>query len=300
MKNDIVEALKKLLPETEVNEVASAVEKMLEEAKATLEKEYNEKLEEAYSELSGELATSEKTAEQGYEEAYAIIADLRNRLEVQGEEYKAQLQEGYEEAYQMLKAEREKNNQLEVEMYEEYDKKLQEMKEYIVDKVDQFLQFKGQEIYEQARREVLNDPRMAEHKVALDKIVEVTSSYLTDADFNVVTSSKLDAVNKQLEEMKGQLKIMEARNIRLSTENTKLNEWKRQAETVITEATKTTAKEEETKVVTEQKEKIEKAKNATGRGQVTETTEVISEYNNNEGDDQLEQLLVLSGLKTQK
>jgi regulator of replication initiation timing len=297
MYNKIVEALKKLLPESEINEVAGAVEKMLEQAKTTLEKEYNEKLEEAYSELSNELAESEKTAEKGYEEAYAIIADLRNRLEVQGEEYNAQLQEGYEEAYQMLKAEREKNNQLEVEMYEEYDKKLQEMKDYIVDKVDQFLQFKGQEIYEQARREVLNDPRMAEHKVALDKIVEVTSSYLTDADFNVVTSSKLEAVSKQMEEMKGQLKIMEARNIRLSTENTKLNEWKRQAETVITEATKATAEGKKAKVITEQKEKIEKAKNATGRGQVAEDTEVIAEYNT--GDSEMDQLLVLSGLKTQ-
>lgn len=297
MDNKIVEALKKLLPESEINEVAGSVEKMLEQAKSNLEKEYNEKLEEAYSELSNELAEAEKTAEKGYEEAYAIIADLRNRLEVQGEEYNAQLQEGYEEAYQMLKAEREKNNQLEVEMYEEYDKKLQEMKDYIVDKVDQFLQFKGQEIYEQARREVLNDPRMAEHKVALDKIVEVTSSYLTDADFNVVTSSKLDVVNKQLEEMKGQLKIMEARNIRLSTENTKLNEWKRQAETVLTEATKTAAEDKKSKVVTEQKEKIEKAKNATGRGQVAENTEVIAEYNT--GNSEMDQLLVLSGLKTQ-
>jgi regulator of replication initiation timing len=297
MDNKIVEALKKLLPESEINEVAGSVEKMLEQAKATLEKEYNEKLEEAYSELSNELAEAEKTAEKGYEEAYAIIADLRNRLEVQGEEYNAQLQEGYEEAYQMLKAEREKNNQLEVEMYEEYDKKLQEMKDYIVDKVDQFLQFKGQEIYEQARREVLNDPRMAEHKVALDKIVEVTSSYLTDADFNVVTSSKLEAVSKQMEEMKGQLKIMEARNIRLSTENTKLNEWKRQAEAVITEATKTTAEDKKAKVITEQKEKIEKAKNATGRGHVAEDTEVIAEYNT--GSSEMDQLLVLSGLKTQ-
>lgn len=297
MDNKIVEALKKLLPESEINEVAGAVEKMLEQAKTALEKEYNEKLEEAYSELSNELAEAEKTAEKGYEEAYAIIADLRNRLEVQGEEYKAQLQDGYEEAYQMLKAEREKNNQLEVEMYEEYDKKLQEMKDYIVDKVDQFLQFKGQEIYEQARREVLNDPRMAEHKVALDKIVEVTSNYLTDADFNVVTSSKLEAVSKQMEEMKGQLKIMEARNIRLSTENTKLNEWKRQAETVLTEATKTTAEEKKAKVITEQKEKIEKAKNVTGRGQVAEDTEVIAEYNT--GSSEMDQLLVLSGLKTQ-
>lgn len=295
MDNKIVEALKKLLPETEINEVAASVEKMLEQAKSTLEKEYNEKLEEAYSELSNELAESEKTAEKGYEEAYAIIADMRNRLEVQGEEYKSQLEEGYEEAYQLLKTEREKNGQLEVEMYEEYDKKLQEMKEYIVDKVDQFLQFKGQEIYEQARRDVLNDPRMAEHKVALDKIVEVASNYLSDEDFNVVTSSKLEAVAKQAEELKGQLKIMEARNIRLSTENTKLNEGLRQAKDLLTENTKTGTSEKKEKVIAEQKERVEKVKNATGRGQVAEDNVVIAEYNS--GNSDMDQLLVLSGLK---
>jgi len=295
MDKNIVEALKKLLPETEINEVAASVEKMLEQAKSALEKEYNEKLEEAYSELSNELAESEKVAEKGYEEAYSIIADLRNRLEVQGEEYKSQLEEGYEEAYQLLKAEREKNSQLEVEMYEEYDKKLNEMKEYIVDKVDQFLQFKGQEIYEQARRDVLNDPRMAEHKVALDKIVEVASDYLSDEDFNVVTSSKLEAVNKQMEEMKGQMKILEARNIRLSTDNTKLNEGLRQAKNLLTENAKTGTSKE--KVIAEQKERVEKVKNATGRGQVVENNVVIAEYNNNNSE--MDQMLVLSGLKAQ-
>ena len=83
----IVEALKKLLPESEVNEVSTAVSQMLTEAKSNLEKEYNEKLEEAYAQLSNELTESEKTATVGYEEAYAIIADLRNRLEVQVQLY---------------------------------------------------------------------------------------------------------------------------------------------------------------------------------------------------------------------
>ena len=149
----IVEALKKLLPQAEVNEVADTVNELLEQAKTSLETEYNQKLEEAYAELTNELAESEKTAERGYEEAYAIIGDLRSRLEVQGDEYKAALEEGYEEAYQMLKTEREKNQNLEVEMYEEYDGKLSEMKEYIVDKVDQFLQLKGKEINHQSIRQ---------------------------------------------------------------------------------------------------------------------------------------------------
>jgi regulator of replication initiation timing len=291
----ITEALKKLLPESEINEVAAAVKEMLEQAKANLETEYNQKLEEAYAELTSELAASEKTAEKGYEEAYAIIGDLRNRLELQGEEYKAALEEGYEEAYQMLKAEKDKNQQLEVEMYEEYDKKLAEMKEYIVDKVDQFLQFKGQEIYEQAKRDVLTDPRMAEHKVTLDKIIDLTSNYLSDDDFASVNSSKLDEVNKTVEEMKGQLRIMEARNIRLSTENTKLNEAVRQAQELITESRKVVKTVKKNEVVNEQNERVEKVKNVTGRGK-TDDGVVISEYAAPTNND-VDQLLILSGLK---
>lgn len=298
MADKITEALKKLLPESEVNEVSAAVTEMLEDAKATLEAEYNTKLEEAYAELSSELTDAEKTAEKGYEEAYAIIGDLRNRLEVQGEEYQAALDEGYEQAYTMLKAEKEKNQQQEVEMYEEYDKKLAEMKEYIVDKVDQFLQFKGQEIYEQAKRDVLNDPRMAEHKVTLDKIVDLTANYLSDEDFNAVSSAKMEEAIKAVEEMKGQLRIMEARNIRLSTDNTKLNEAVRQANELISESRKVITKEKKAEVVTEQKERTEKAKNVTGRGSSTATEDdsvVIAEHATPNND--MDNMLILSGLK---
>lgn len=293
----IVEALKKLLPQAEVNEVAEAVNELLEQAKTSLETEYNQKLEEAYAELTNELAEAEKTAEQGYEEAYAIIGDLRSRLEVQGEEYKAALEEGYEEAYQMLKTEREKNQNLEVEMYEEYDGKLAEMKEYIVDKVDQFLQLKGKEIYEQARQDIINDPRMAEHKVALERIIDITSNYLSDEDFAGVNSAKLESATKQIEELKGQMRILEARNIRISTENTKLTENIRQAQELISESRKVVAKEKKSAVVTEQKERVEKAKNATGRGTTSNETVVISEHTASNGGDDVDQLLVLSGLK---
>lgn len=292
----ITEALKKLLPESEVQEVSAAINEMMESAKANLEAEYNTKLEEAYAELSSELESSEKTAEQGYEEAYAIISDLRNRLEVQGEEYKEALEEGYEEAYQMLKAEQKKNQDLELEMYEEYDKKLAQMKEYIVDKVDQFLQYKGQEIYEQARRDVINDPRLAEHKVALDKIINITSGYLSDEGFDAVSSEKLQEATKSIEEMKGQLRVMEARNIRLSTENTKLNEAVRQAQNMITESRKVSKKEQ---VINEQKERVSKATNVTGRGKTSEDAEVLSEYAAPQSND-ADQLLVLSGLKQAK
>ncbi len=295
MADKIVDALKKLLPEDQITEVASAVSDMLETSKKELEAEYNEKLEEGYKQLSKEMSTAEETAYQGYQEAYGIIADLRNRLEMQRDEYNKALEEGYEEAYQMLLQERDKNNTLEVDMYEEYDKKLTEMKDYIVDKVDQFLQFKGTEIYEQAKRDVLNDPRMAEHKVFSDKIVELASKYLSDEDHALATSSKLDESRQLNEEMRGQLRIMEARNIRLSNDNTKLNETVRHAQELITEQKQVRTEQKKTKVITEQKERAQKGKNALGRGHTnTEEGVVIAEYNN--PNSEINELLVLSGV----
>ncbi len=297
----IMEAIKKLLPESDVKEVSSAISEMLDQAKVSLEKEYNEKLEEAYSDLSGELNKSENTAEKGYEEAYSIIADLRNRLDIQGEEYKQAMEEGYEEAYQMLKSERAKNNSLEVELYEEYDKKLHEMKEYIVDKVDQFLQVKGQEIYEQARKDIVTDPRLAEHKVVLDKIVDLTSNYLSDDEVNNVSSAKVEEAVKQADELKGQLRIMEARNIRLSTENTKLNENVRYAKNLITEQTRAVESRKKSEVITEQNARVEKAQNVTGRGnKVVDQEVVIAENYDNNNSSEIDQILVLSGVKKPK
>ncbi len=270
----ILEALKHLLPEDQLKEVASAIDGMLAEATEEIgkkkEAEFNKQLKEAYDELSAELASAEKTAEQGYEEAYAIITDLRNRLEVQKEEFDRTLEEGYEEAYQLLLAERAKNNTLEVDIHEEYEKKYVDLKEQFVDMLDKFLQNKGAEIYEQAIRDTVNNPRYAEHKVALDKIAEITSYYLTGEEIALATSSKLEDAHKQLEEMKGQIKVMEARNIRLARENEKMTESVRHSNTVVAESRKVN-----------QKERVEKVKNVSGRGSVVteQETRVIAEHN---------------------
>jgi hypothetical protein len=270
MSNKVIEALKKLLPEENINEVAQTVEGMLSEAKQELETEMNKKLEEAYSELANELTNAEKVAVEGYEQAYAIITDLRHRLVTQKAELEKEMYSGFEEAYQMIETVKKEKSALEVDTYDEYDKKLQEMKEYIVDRVDAFLQEKGAEIYEQAKRDVLNDPRMAEHKVALDKIVDITATYLSDEDMHLATSSKLEEASKHIEHLGAQIKLMEARSIRLDNENRKLNEAVRKNAEVINE----------NKTV-EKKEKVQKAKNVSGRGHiVTEETVVIAEHNN--------------------
>lgn len=296
-----MEALSKLLKPEDVKEVAAAIEAQLNEAKAQLEKEYETKLEEAYAQLAEEVKKNDAVGEQGYQEAYGIITDLRNRLDTQKAEYESHMEEQFEEAFQMLQAEKGKNETLEKELYEQYDKKLQEMKEFFIDKIDEFLSVKGQEIYETCRRDIVNDPRMVEHKVALSKIVETVSDYISADEYNTVTSSKVSDLQKQIDDLKGNNRMLEARNIRLATENNKLNEQVRQSADVLkehAEASKTNEKEE----------RVEKAKNVQGRGKaVTENVEVIGENKdqkaaepvvteNTENDD-FHDWQVLSGIK---
>ncbi len=271
--NKFVEVLKNLLPEDQVKDAAGILDEMFKEAVAEISKqkdaEYNKQLEVAYNELSAELKNAEKTAETGYEEAYAIITDLRNRLEIQKEEFEKQLEEGYEEAYQMLLSERAKNSTLEVDLYEEYEKKYNELKEQFVEMLHKFLEQKGGEIAEQVRRDILSDPRTAEHKVALDKILEIAANYLSGEEVALATSSKLEEAYKQLEEQRAQIKVMEARNIRLARDNEKLTEAFHQNRVNVTESTKA-----------QKKERVETAKNVSGRGRVVteQETKVIAEH----------------------
>jgi hypothetical protein len=270
----VLNALSGLIPENAQAQVAEAVKAMLDEAVLELEAQYDANLEQAYEEVNAKLAEAEAVAEKGYAEAYEIILDQRDRIETLKEEYEAQLEEGYEEAFQMLQDSRSKNDTLEVDLYEEYDNRLGEIKEYIVDKVDQFLALKGEEFFENAKRDVQNDPAVAEHKVALDKILEVAASYLDADDYQFATSSKLDDLHRSLEETKGQLKILEARNMRLHTENTKLNEVARQAQEVLTEGARI-----------ERTARKNAARVAQSKGQrVVDDVRVIAEHTNAAGE----------------
>lgn len=269
----ILEALKGLLPAEHVKEVSSAVASMLAEARAELKSEAEDQLEQAYESLTEEKVAAEKVAYDGYQQAWGMLQHQRNMMEKMRDEYQSALDEGFEQAYQMLQVEKSKNDTIAGELYEEYDNRLAEVKEYIVDKVDEFLQYKGTEIYEQARRDVLNDPRMAEHKVALEKIIGIASDYMNDEEATFATSAKLEESRKESDALKSQVKILEGRAIRLSTENTKLNEVFRQQQALITEA-----KAEEAKVG--KNEKREAAKNVSGRGQIVLEENLIADFGN--------------------
>ena len=270
----ILEALTKLLPEDQVKEVADTLNGILDQSKSSLAKEFEAKLAEAYAQHEEELKNTEKVAEEGYQQAAACIQDLRNKLELQREEFESELEKGYEEAFEHIKKEQSKNENIEVEMYGEYEKKLEEMRDYIVDKVDEFLKLKGGEIYEQAKRDVINDPRMVEHKVALDRILEVAQNYVSDEEYSLATSSKLNEALNSIEELKGQLKILEARNIRVTSQKEQLQEEVRKTKNLLNQ---------QVKVVTTEgkKERAEKATKASGRGKIV-TEDVIAEYSNPE------------------
>lgn len=295
--NKLYEELQKLIPADQIRGVTRAVEEMIAEARAELESEFNGKLNEAYEQVSQELATTEATAEEGYKQAYQIINDLQLRLENQKDEFENSMDEGYEEAYQMLQAESTKNNKLELEIYEEYENKLKQMRSFFVDKVDAFLQLQNAEIYEHARKDCMSDPRLVEHKVAMDRIIDVIGTYVSEDDFAGVTSSKLTEASKTVEDLKGHLRVVEARNVRLSTQNTNLQEEVRQAKGLLNENSKV-----------ERKERTGIAKNVSGRGQkVVARDQIISEFalpqpNKSdqtlvENNEVLNDLLVLSGLK---
>lgn len=251
-----LEALKKLIPDENLSELNTLAEQMVQEVREELDEEYTQKLESAYAQLAQEKERDEKIALKGYAEAYAYINDLKNRLVMQQEEFEQQLENEYEEAFKMIKAVENKNESLAAEVYDEYNGKLNQMKDYIVDKLDEFLHEKGAELYEQARRDILKDPRMAEHKVAFDKIAEIMSQYMDEEEQTFKTSSKLEEAQRKLEDLQGQIKMMEIRNINLDRERTNLKEQVRQAKNIIEENT-----------LMERKERTSKKKTATGRGE---------------------------------
>jgi hypothetical protein len=211
------------------------------------------------------------------------------------DESETALEEGFEEAYSELQKVKGENGNIEVELYEEFDKKLKEMKEIMVDKLDQFMTLQESELYEAAKREVLSDPRILEQRVAVEKMAEILSDYISADQLSGVSSNKIEESNRQLEALKGQLRMVESRNVKLAAQKSKLEEQVREAHEVITEATRV-----------ERKERVNRRGNASGRGQRVVNEQIISEYaapatSNNgndltEGNDPLNDLLVLSGL----
>jgi hypothetical protein len=240
----IMESLAGMLPDEAQEKVASAVSSIIDDLSAEHEAAYNDKLAEAYAQMSEENEANVKKAEAEFEKAYSIINDLRNRFEIHHEE-------------------------LEGRLYEEYDARLKDIKEYMVDKVDEFLAIQGEKFYEMAKQEVINDPAIVEHKVAFDKIVDVVGGYISDEEMLFNTSVKVDGLHESLEKVSKEKRLLEAKIIRLESDNNKLNEVAGEAQQLLEE-----------QMLNEQKEWVERSRNAEGRGEVSdkEREVLLGEY----------------------
>ena len=262
-QDKLLEALAGLLPSgTETEKVAAAVTSLLDEAVASVKtqvvEEYNSKLDEGYRIIAEEREKDWQTAQTGYKQAYDIIADMRARLTRQEEEFQSTLVEEYEKAYQMILVERSKNDELTDTLYEEFNKRTDAIREFIVEKCDQFLGEMGEEYYEAARREVLSDPCMAEHRVAFERVLNVAKDYLSDEDIMLNTNSKVSELEQQVEQLTVGKRQLEAKNMRLMTENTKVHEYLRETKELI-----------EKNILVEQNERVETASKVQGRGYTT-------------------------------
>jgi len=298
----LTEALKSLIPEEQLTDVSKAVKEMMAESNEKLEEEYNGKLKEAYELMETEKTQLEQTREEGYQQAYAIIDDLNKRIEIQREEFENHMDEQFEEAWKMIGEAKSEKETIEVDLYKEFDNKLQDMKDFMVDKVDQFLQLQNTEIYESAKREVLNDPRTLEHRVALDKITDIVSDRISDEDYSHVTSSKLQEAQQATSDLKAHLRVMESKNTRLTMQNNKLNESVKEQKNLLTESTKA-----------KRKDSAASAKKASGRGHRVTDSGLIAEFNTpetnkpkeeveviTEEEQSLKDLLFLSGVTQEK
>ena len=268
-QEQILKALEGYIPADQREAVAKTIDSFLEGAVEELDSEYETKLAEIKAGYEKELKEAEEIAEAGYAKAWGIIGDLRDRIETMPGEFEAQVKEEYQLAYNMIQEEKAKTLSLEAD-YSDYSKKqAHKLKEFMVDKLDLFCKENVSKFYETARKDLVSDPTVLEHRLAFDKILDIAGNYLSDEERTFATSSKVDSITRELDTLRGQMKIVEQKNMRLDMEKNKLLEQVRASEKMLTESTQ--------KV--EKKARAVSAANAEGRGssEVKNTKVIITE-----------------------
>lgn len=182
-------------------------------------------------------------------EAYELIKKLRNNIEEQANKNKQlqeettklltemknenekMLEDGYQEAYGMLVEEKEKYNKLDSLYSEEYDKRLQDMKNWVVKKLDEFLAKREQQLAECDEEEMLEKisewrksftPQELVKQAMEEDEEEKLSSKLTTE--NVKQSMKIKDLTEKLNEANQKLTKSEALNGKLPEDLIKENE----------------------------------------------------------------------------
>jgi hypothetical protein len=126
----------------------------------------------------------------------------------------------------------------------------------MVEQIDVFLAEQGEEYYEMARREVLNDPCLLDHRMAFERVLDVAKDYLSDEDIMLNTNTHVDELERRVESVQVAKRQLESKNMRLMTENTKMQEYLKETKELI-----------EKNILNEQHARVESARNVEGRGQ---------------------------------
>lgn len=119
----------------------------------------------------------------------------------------------------MIEEEKAYNEQLEQNLYEEYMRQIEDMKNDLVEKIDGFLEERVDEITEAVKRELQNSPEILEHKVAFDKIKKIVSSSLSSSEIDDSVSEKIENLEESIKRLKAENKTIKAKNMRLLTES---------------------------------------------------------------------------------
>jgi len=256
--------------ESGYTEAANLIREAREEALEVEETAYK-----GYDEAKAMLTEQEETAYQGYEEARQMIEQVKT-------EYEAQAYKGYEEAYEVIKSLKAQNEQLESDLYEQYQKALTENREELIDKVDQFLTDRIEKVKEQIRTECAEEE--TEASGLLRQMFDLLKSHFEGGEeagegapapevsaVPDMNSKAIEAMETTTAALKEDVKRLEAKNFRLLAEAARAKE---DASKLLTEQTKVEETEDRRQ---ERQERREKARLAEGNGEVVKRDEVVVE-----------------------
>ncbi len=280
----IMESFKGMIPEDQTSAVEEAINGFVSDTEGKIKKEYEKTLEESYKEWDTQLKEaretsknklneSEKTAYTGYEEAKSMLEEKDNQMQTQKTEFEDFLQEQYEEARKMIEKEKGRNDKIEQELYEAYTQQVQDIKEDLVNKIDDFLGDKIEEISESVRKELRNSPEVLETKVAYDRIKDIVASNITSEDLSESANEKFEELETAFASLQSEVKALKAKNMRLATEN---QNYEKQN---LNESANTDAETKRSEIRKEAERRVVEriAENAEGRGNVVNQADLIKE-----------------------
>ncbi len=230
----IMESFKGMIPEDQAYNVEQAISEFVGETELKIKSEYEKTLEESYKEWDEQLREARQEGEnkareieaialEGYQEAKNMLEEKEEEMIVQKSEFENFLEEQYSIAGTMLEEERNKNEEIEQNLYEAYSQQVEDIKEDLVNKIDSFLNDRIEEISNAVRKELKNSPEVLENKVAFDRIKDIVAASLTPNEISNTASSKVEELEEGIDHLKNEIKALKAKNLRLTTENAQFN-----------------------------------------------------------------------------